>query len=73
MHPTLPPPIRERENLGSLSSIFFEIFFGKFFLEFFLQNFTRFFFVVVVIFERVHFFELSIFDEKDSFFCKSGI
>ena len=38
---TLPPPIQERENLGSLSSIFFlKFFFGIFFL----QNSTRFFF-----------------------------
>ena len=29
--------------------------------------------MVVVIFERVHFFGLSILIEKDSFFCKSGI
>lgn len=29
--------------------------------------------MVVGIFERVHFFELSILVEKDSFFCKSGI
>lgn len=31
MHPLYPPPILERENLGSLSSIFF--------LNFFLENF----------------------------------
>ena len=29
--------------------------------------------MVVGIFERVYFFELSILIEKDSFFCKSGV
>lgn len=29
--------------------------------------------MVVVIFERVYFFELSILIEEDSFICKSGI
>ena len=59
--PTLPPLIRERENLGSLSSIFFlnffwEIFFWNFFCRISQGSFFhKALFVVVGIFERVYF------------------
>ena len=61
--PYLPSPIWERESLGSLSSIFFWIFFREIFLAFFWNFFFEFFFaefhkalfMVVGIFERVHF------------------
>ena len=75
--PYPPPPIRERENLGSLSSIFFEfffreIFFWNFFFEFFLQNSTR-FFLWLWVFLRECIFWVKHFDRERFFFCKSGI
>ena len=59
-----PPPIQERGNLGSLSSIFFLNFFWG---NFFLQNFTRFFFWLWV-FLREYIFWFKHFDRERFFF-----
>ena len=62
--PYLPPPILERENLGSLSSIFF----WNFFLKFFFCRISQGSFLWLWVFLRECIFELSILMEKDSFF-----
>ena len=75
--PYPPSPIWERENLGSLSSIFFWNFFWEIFFDFFWKFFLIFFaefhkvlFCGCGYFWESAFFELSILMEKDSFFLQ---
>ena len=72
--PPPPPLFGSVKILVAFLQFFFEIFLVDFFLNFFwifFAEFHKFFFVVVGIFEIVHFFELSILTEED--LCKSGI